>query len=39
MRERAILLDGQLTIDSHPGDGTKITAEIPLGPPTGEEKP
>lgn len=39
MRERAMLLDGQLTIDSHPDDGTKITAEIPLGRPTGEEKP
>jgi signal transduction histidine kinase len=39
MRERVVLLDGQLTIDSQPGDGTKITAEIPLGRPTGEEKP
>jgi signal transduction histidine kinase len=39
MRERVTLLDGQLTIDSRPGDGTQITAELPLGRSTKEEKP
>jgi hypothetical protein len=32
MRERALLLDGQLTIESRPRSGTQITAELPLGP-------
>ncbi|MDX6290537.1 MAG: hypothetical protein QOH42_2336, partial [Blastocatellia bacterium] len=31
MRERAILLDGQLTIESNPGAGTHLTAELSLG--------
>ena len=35
MRERVLLMHGQLTIDSQPGDGAEITAEIPLGRPTG----
>jgi PAS domain S-box-containing protein len=35
MRERVMLLNGQLTIDSKAGAGTQITAELPLG---GEEK-
>ena len=39
MRERVKLLDGQLTIDSRPGGPTQITAEIPYGNPTGEDKP
>ncbi len=30
MRERVMLLNGQLTIDSRPGGGTRITAELPL---------
>jgi signal transduction histidine kinase len=30
MRERAMLLGGGLTIDSRPGEGTTITAELPL---------
>jgi signal transduction histidine kinase len=30
MRERVLLLDGQLTIESRPGAGTQITAELPL---------
>jgi signal transduction histidine kinase len=30
MRERAALLGGQLTIESAPGSGTQITAELPL---------
>ena len=36
MRERAALLGGSLTIESAPGRGTTIFAEIPLG--TGEEE-
>jgi len=30
MRERAALLGGHLTVDSKPGEGTRVTAEIPL---------
>lgn len=30
MQERADLLGGQLTVASHPGGGTRITAELPL---------
>jgi signal transduction histidine kinase/DNA-binding response OmpR family regulator len=30
MRERALLLGGQLTVDSAPGGGTCVTAELPL---------
>ncbi|MGH7268550.1 MAG: GAF domain-containing protein, partial [Candidatus Rokuibacteriota bacterium] len=30
MRERAVLLGGQLTIESAPGAGTRVTATIPL---------
>jgi PAS domain S-box-containing protein len=37
MRERVMLLQGELAIDSRPGAGTQITAELPLGRPTGEE--
>jgi signal transduction histidine kinase len=33
MRERAELLGGALTVDSRPGEGVAITAEIPLGDP------
>jgi signal transduction histidine kinase len=31
MRERAVLLGGRLAIDSAPGRGTRITADIPIG--------
>ncbi len=31
MQERVALLGGQLTIDSAPGTGTRVTAEFPLG--------
>ena len=31
MRERALLLGGQLTVESAPGSGTRVTAEFPLG--------
>jgi PAS domain S-box-containing protein len=31
MRERAILIGGQLTLDSAPGTGTRVIAELPLG--------
>ena len=31
MRERVELLGGRLDIESKPGDGTKLMAEIPLG--------
>jgi signal transduction histidine kinase len=30
MRERAVLLDGELTVESSPGGGTRLTAELPL---------
>jgi signal transduction histidine kinase len=30
MRERAVLLGGQLTVESAPGAGTYVTAELPL---------
>jgi len=31
MRERTMLLGGKLTIDSTPGAGTCVIAELPLG--------
>jgi len=31
MRERAMLLGGQLTLETAPGDGTRLIAELPLG--------
>ncbi len=31
LRERAALLHGSLTIDSQPGQGTRLTASIPVG--------
>ena len=30
MRERAVLLGGQLILESHPGEGTRLTAELGL---------
>ena len=33
MRERAELLGGQLVLDSAPGQGTRLTVDLPLGPP------
>jgi PAS domain S-box-containing protein len=38
MRERVMLLNGQLTIDSKQSVGTQITAELPLGSSTVESK-
>jgi PAS domain S-box-containing protein len=35
MRERAVLLGGELTIESTPGTGTRLVAELPLDNPTG----
>jgi signal transduction histidine kinase len=32
MRERAALLDGQFTLDSAPGAGTRLTVELPTTP-------
>jgi signal transduction histidine kinase len=32
MAERLELFDGRLSIDSHPGQGTRIQAIVPLGP-------
>jgi signal transduction histidine kinase len=36
MRERAILINGDLRIDSSPGTGTRITLIVPLPPPNPE---
>ncbi len=33
MRERVLLLGGEFTIESSPGAGTRLTAELPLGKP------
>jgi two-component system, sensor kinase len=30
MRERALVLGGRLTIETSPGKGTRLTAELPL---------
>jgi signal transduction histidine kinase len=30
MRERVVLLDGHLTVESLPGSGTRLTAELSL---------
>jgi signal transduction histidine kinase len=39
MRERAELLGGRMTVESTPGVGTLVTAELPLGQPDrGNEK-
>ena len=37
MRERATLLGGTLRVDSTPGSGTTISADIPLGPPSDQD--
>jgi signal transduction histidine kinase len=39
MRERAVLLGGQLTVESAPGAGTCVTAELPLGSPIKDVTP
>jgi signal transduction histidine kinase len=42
MRERAIIIGGELTIESRPQDGTRIRISVPLGPDKGatlEERP
>lgn len=36
MRERALLLGGRLTVESRPGLGTRVRAELPLGTETVE---
>jgi signal transduction histidine kinase len=36
MHERAVLLGGQLTVESAPGAGTHVTTELPLGHPVEE---
>jgi PAS domain S-box-containing protein len=33
MRERVLLVGGEFTIESTPGTGTRLTAELPLGQP------
>jgi signal transduction histidine kinase len=38
MRERVALLRGTLSVDSHPGRGTKITIEVPLTKEEGYEQ-
>ena len=37
MRERAMLLGGSLSVDSAPGDGTRITAVLPSGVDPGRK--
>ncbi len=39
MRERAKLIDGELRIDSAPGQGTRVTLAVALPPPILLEKP
>lgn len=39
MRERAVLLGGELTIESTPGVGTRLIAELPLDRPIGQRMP
>ncbi len=39
MKERALKLDGDVTINSAPGAGTVITASLPLNPPRPEALP
>ncbi len=36
MRDRALLINGDLRIDSAPGKGTRVTLIVPLSPPTLE---
>ena len=36
MRDRALLINGELRIDSEPGKGTRVTLIVPLGPLTLE---
>jgi len=36
MRERAALLGGSLRIEATPGNGTRVTAELPSGPSEGQ---
>jgi len=31
IRQRVLLLEGQLAVDATPGQGTRVTAELPLG--------
>jgi signal transduction histidine kinase len=38
MRERAVLLGGELTIESAPGAGTCLTAKLPLGDTTEQQE-
>ncbi len=38
MRERALLLGGSLSIESAPGTGTRLTAELPLAGPAEKRK-
>lgn len=37
MRERATLVGGRLSVDSHPGQGTTVRATIPAEAPPGDE--
>jgi signal transduction histidine kinase len=39
MRERVAALNGQLTIDAAPGNGTRITVRIPVAAPAGADWP
>jgi PAS domain S-box-containing protein len=37
MRERAGILGGRLSLETSPGEGTRVTLELPLSPPAGTE--
>jgi signal transduction histidine kinase/DNA-binding NarL/FixJ family response regulator len=38
MRERAALLGGRLSLESSPGEGTRVRLELPLSPPAGTDE-
>jgi signal transduction histidine kinase len=39
MRERALLLGGEVAVTGRPGGGTTVRASVPLEPPAAARKP